>query len=120
MAIAFDAETAVVHHFRMMHGPPCCSLIVTHTHTNTRMQPSAGPGESWKRLVPLRPGLLTDPVPRHSVRCAAATIMSVARVVGAVDVSFGSVVMSLLRCKDADTVAYAAITVWELSKVRGL
>ena len=44
--------------------------------------------------------------------------MAVARVCGPIDAAFGSVIMSLLKCKDADTVAYAAIAVWELSKVR--
>ena len=44
--------------------------------------------------------------------------MAVARVCGPIDAAFGSVIMSLLKCKDADTVAYAAIAVWELSKAR--
>ncbi len=87
------------------------------SHIN-RIQANSAPGESWKRLTPLRPQALGEPVPRHTVRCAAAAIMAVARVCGPIDAAFGSVIMSLLKCKDADTVAYAAIAVWELSKVR--
>ena len=73
--------------------------------------------DAWKRLGPLPKEYASDPVARHTVRFAAAALMAVSRVCGVVDSATAGTVAAMLRCRDADSVAYTVMAVWELAKL---